>query len=70
MKSLRRMKLKKMLTESKEDGGATGAVLALFIAIILAVGFVVAAVKLGYNLDSIVTAFQRFFGMLITLGGR
>lgn len=54
----------------QEDGGVAGAVLAIFVAIVLLVGFVVMAVKFGYSLSSIITAFHKFFGMSVTLGGR
>ena len=66
MKPMYRARMKKMVTESKEDGGASGAVLAIFIAIVLVVGFVILAVRFGYSMNSIITAFQRFFGMAIT----
>ena len=69
MKERRWRKLKKKVM-LMDDGGAAGAVLAVFIAIILVVGFVVMAVKFGYSLNSIITAFHKFFGMSITLGGR
>ena len=55
----------RMVTESREDGGVSGAMLTLFLLFVLIVVFVMAAVHLGYTWSSIVSGFQKFFGMQI-----
>ena len=64
-----RARMKKMVTETvrkQEDGGAATAVLVLFLVVILIVGSVVVAVHFGLTWSSIVSSFQKFFGMGVT----
>ena len=69
MKPMFRTRMKKMVTEfvkKKEEGGAATAVLVLFLVVVLIVGSVVVAVHFGLTWSSIVSSFQKFFGMGVT----
>ena len=64
-----RARMKKMVTEfvkKKEEGGAATAVLVLFLVVIMIIGSVVVAVHFGLTWSSIVSSFQKFFGMGVT----
>lgn len=64
-----RARMKKMATEfvkKKEEGGAATAVLVLFLVVIMIIGSVVVAVHFGLTWSSIVSSFQKFFGMGVT----
>ena len=73
MKPMFRTRMKKMVTEfvkKKEDGSATGAVLAVFVLFVLIVVFVVVSTHFGLTWSTIVSDFKKFTGLVITLGGR
>ena len=58
-------RIKKMLlTRMNEEGGVSGAVLALFLLFVLIVAFVMVAVHFGYTWSSIVSGFKKFFGVI------
>lgn len=73
MKPMFRARMKKMVTESvkkQEDGSAAGAVVALFVLFVLIIAFVVVSTHFGLTWSTIVHDFQKFTGLIITLGGR
>ena len=73
MKPMFRARVEKMVTEftkNKEDGSASGAVLAIFVLFVLIVAFVVVSTHFGLTWSTIVSDFRKFTGLIITLGGR